>query len=92
MLSDDELTLFVAEMCEDFQLPPYLDDAVIRRSAKEKAERLIFLKDDADFTADMQARSLLKNAVYYDINHRYEEFEANYAPLILSWQLGGKTT
>lgn len=79
---------FIAEMRDDFQIPPYFEDEVIERALDECTGRLLSLNPAADFEADAQGRMLLKNAVYYSIYHRYEEFEQNYANLIYSWQLG----
>ena len=79
---------FVTEMFEDYQLPPYLSENVVKRACDECMARLSSLNPSADFENDSQSRMLLKNAVYYMINHRYEEFESNYADVILSWQLG----
>lgn len=79
----------VKEIRDDFQIPPYYEDDVIGRAADECSTRLLFLKPGSDFDTDIQGRALLKNAVYYSIYHRYEEFEQNYLNLILSWQLGG---
>lgn len=78
----------IEEIRDDFQIPPYFEDEVIARAADECTARLIALNPTADFDSDVQGRMLLKNATYYDIYHRYEEFEQNYASLIYSWQLG----
>lgn len=83
---------FVKEMFDDYQLPPYLSSDVVKRAVHECSARLLSLYPDADFEKDQQGRMLLKNATYYSINHRYEEFEKNFADVILSWQLGAKTT
>lgn len=81
---------FIKEMREDYQLPPYLDDSVIKRAGEECSARLSFIVPGADFDTDKQGRMLLKNATYYLINHRYEDFEQNYADVIHSWQLGAR--
>lgn len=83
-------TKLVAEIRADFQLPPYLDDVVVQRALVECRARLLSLYPDADFDKDNIGRKILKSAVYYSLNHRYEEFELNYNSLILSWQLGAK--
>ena len=41
----------------------------------------------ADFENDALGRSYLKDFVYYDMVHRYEEFLQNYGPDIRAWQL-----
>lgn len=83
-------TRLIAEMRDDFQIPPYFDDEVIGRAVDECATRLQSLNPTADFETDKEGRMLLKNATYYSIYHRYEEFEQNYASLIYSWQLGAE--
>ena len=45
------------------------------------------LKPGADFVDDPISRGLLKDFVYYDMVHRFEEFLVNYGPDIRSWQL-----
>lgn len=89
-MTSEEITTLVAEIREDFQLPPYLADAVIERSAGFARARLSSLNKAADFISDETSRMLLKNYVYYDLNHRTEEFERSYAQTILSWQLEAK--
>lgn len=83
-----EMYKLVSEIFDDFQLPPYLSEKVVERACNECIARLSSLNPSADFENDSQSRMLLKNAVYYMVNHRYEEFESNYADVILSWQLG----
>lgn len=77
----------IEEIRTDFQLPPYLSDETIKRSADFAEHRLRSLNEDADFEADLTARELLKNYVYYDLLHRPEEFEKNWSQTIMSWQL-----
>lgn len=81
----------IKEIRDDYQIPPYYENAVIERAVDECSTRLLFLKPGTDFDTDYQGRALLKNAVYYSLFHRYEEFEQNYMNLILSWQLGAST-
>lgn len=81
-------TAIVAEIRADFQIPPYYSDAVIQRAVEECETRLAALNPYADFENDKEGRTLLKNYVYYAMNHKLEEFERNYQTLIKSWQLG----
>ena len=89
-MTEEFITELVEEIRADYQIPPYLDSEVIARSARICAARLSQLKEDAKFDdTDLVGRGLLKNYAYYDLYHRTEEFERNYRPNILSWQLSG---
>lgn len=77
----------VIEIREDFQIPPYFPDASLERFAKEGEAYLGALNVECDIETDLTYRSLLKNYVYYALHHRIDEFEQNYASMILSWQL-----
>jgi hypothetical protein len=84
----DEL---VEEIRADFQIPPYQSDETIERAVTKCYARLAFLQGiEFDPDEDQQGRTLLTNAVYYELNHRYEEFETGWKPNILSWQLGAR--
>lgn len=84
----DEKTLadLAGEIREDFQLPPYLADAVIKRAMQECCLRLSSLNPGSDLT-EGTGKMLLKNATYYNIQHRYEEFESDYATVLHGWML-----
>ena len=86
-MTTEQMTAFVSEFREDFQIPPYYEDAVIRRAAQRCEARLLDLKEDAEFETDLIGRGLLQNYVYYALNHRDEEFLQNYGPDVRSWQL-----
>lgn len=89
-MTDIQKLCVLAELRSDFQIPPYFEDETICRAISERYARLSFLAGiNFDVDDDLIGRNLLKNAVYYEINHRYEEFEKNYLMDILSWQLGG---
>jgi hypothetical protein len=75
------------EIRADNQVPPYTPDDVIIRSIMKCEQRLKMLKPCADFELDPISRGLLKDFVYYDMVHRFEEFMTNYGPDIRSWQL-----
>lgn len=91
-MTDAQMTTFIAEFRDDFQIPPYIDDAVIRRAALRCEARLTDLKEDAEFVADLIGRGLLENYTYYALNHREEEFLQNYGPDVRSWQLSAEVT
>lgn len=84
----DEKTLadLAGEIREDFQLHPYLADAVIKRAMQECCLRLSSLNPGSDLT-EGTGKMLLKNATYYNIQHRYEEFESDYATVLHGWML-----
>jgi hypothetical protein len=75
------------EIRADYQIPPYLSDETLIRSIKTCESRLSRLKPNADFESDKFARSLLSNAVYYDIHHNSDEFMKNYREDVMTWQL-----
>ena len=58
---------------------------------KEGKERLEKLNPGSDLEKDHTFRMLLKNYVYYAYHHKVNEWEQNYASLILNWQLGTET-
>lgn len=86
-------TALISEIRTDFQIPPYNSDDTIGRAIDKVYARLKFLYG-VDFvtTTDLQGKKILENGVYYELNHRYEEFEKNWQQNILSWQLGGEVT
>ena len=88
-----EITALVAEIRTDYQIPPYIADTTIERALQKCYARLAAL-NGADFAVetDKQGRTLLTNGVYYELNHRYEEFEPSWQPYILSWQLNAAST
>lgn len=89
-MNDAQLEIFVSEFRDDFQIPPYYDDAVITRAVKRCMARLVDLRGDADFETDQVGRGLLQNYTYYALNHRDEEFLQNYGPDVRSWQLSAE--
>lgn len=86
-MEKETLTKLITEMRLDFQLPPYMPEETIERAIRERFARLVRLKI-FDPDTDAEGRNLLKNAAYYELYHRYEEFEKAYQHDILSWQLG----
>ena len=89
-MTSEQKTALSAEIRTDFQIPPYQSDDTIGRAIDKIYARLSHLYG-ADFNtdSDMQGKMLLENGVYYELYHRYEEFEPAYQGEILSWQLGG---
>ena len=77
----------IAEIRADYQIPPYTPDEVIGRAVQRCAARLGSLRKATDFEGDLIGRGYLKDFVYYDLNHRVEEFMANYGPDIRAWML-----
>lgn len=84
------MDILVSEVREEFQIPPYFPDTALERYLKEGKERLDRLNPGRDIETDNTFRMLLKNYVYYAYHHKINEWEQNYASLILSWQLGSE--
>lgn len=89
-MTDDELTALVSEFREDFQIPPYYADAVLKRAVQLCVARLTGLKSDADFVNDLEGRGLLKNYAYYELYHNSDEFMTNYGTDVRTWQLNAE--
>ena len=87
IMSEELLGAICGEIRADCQIPPYTDDDVIARSVLKCAARLESLRHGVDFESDLLGRGFLKDFVYYDMVHRYEEFLVNYGPDIRAWQL-----
>ena len=83
----EQYYLLADEIRADNQVPPYTEDDVIIRSIQRCEKRLDSLNPGTDFETDRVGRGLLKDAVYYDMVHRFEEFAQNYGPDLRSWQL-----
>ena len=91
-MTSEQKTALSAEIRTDFQIPPYQSDDTIGRAIDRLYARLCSLAGtEFDIDTDKQGRSLLENGVYYELFHRYEEFEPAWQSEILSWQLGGQT-
>lgn len=82
--------VLAAEVRREFQIPPYFPDEGIERYIKEGKARLDSLNPGRDPDQDDTYRMLLKNYVNYAFHHKVNEWEQNYANLILSWQLGSE--
>ena len=87
-MDDKILEAIVAEVVEDYQIPPYIPESTVIRAVKESAARIGALAEDVDFENDLTARGFTKSRAYYVINHIEDEFEKNYGHDIRSWQLG----
>ena len=86
-MTNEQYDILAEEIRADNQVPPYTPDNVIIDSIAKCERRLDMLKPGADFVADPLSRGLLKDFVYYDMVHRFEEFLQNYGPDIRAWQL-----
>lgn len=89
-MTDEEISTLISEFREDFQIPPYYPENVLKRALQLCAARLTGLKSDADFVNDVEGRGLLKNYAYYEINHSADEFMKNYGPDVRTWQLNAE--
>ncbi len=85
------MELLITQIRREFQIPPYFPDDALMEYAKEGKERLEKLNQGSDLEKDHTFRMLLKNYVYYAYHHKVNEWEQNYASLILNWQLGTET-
>ena len=86
-MNENELSILVDEMREEFQIPPYYDDRQLRNLAKEGEHAVGRLNPDCSITKDLTYRMLMKNYMYYSYHHRVSEFFENYASVILTWQM-----
>ena len=82
------MEILIAQIRREFQIPPYFPDDVLERYIDEGKERLDGLNPGRDIEKDLTYRMLLKNYVYYAYHHKVNEWEQNYASVILSWQMG----
>lgn len=80
----------IAQVRMEFQIPPYFPDDSILNYLEEGKERLDKLNPGRNFEKDKTFRMLLKNYAYYAYHHKVNEWEVNYANVILSWQLGSE--
>ena len=87
---EELINALVDEVRDEFQIPPYFPVAAIKNYVYEGVARLSNLNPGCDLEADKTYRMLLKNYVYYAYHHKVNEWEQNYATLILSWQLGSE--
>lgn len=85
-MSMEGLDALVAEVREDYQIPPYFPDSALKRLVIEGAAYFQMLNPGCDFESDIVYRDLLKNRTYYAYNHALNDFRVNYHPDILSWQ------
>ena len=86
-MTSEQYEVLAEEIRADNQVPPYTTDSVIINSIEKCEHRLNMLKPGADFFTGPLSRGLLKDCVYYDMVHRFEEFLVNYGPDIRAWQL-----
>lgn len=86
-MTNEQYDILAEEIRADNQVPPYTPDDVIIDSITKCERRLNMLKPGTDFVTDPLSRGLLKDFVYYDMIHRFEEFLVNYGPDIRAWQL-----
>lgn len=86
-MTETELMELVADMREEFQIPPYYSDDQLNNLAKEGECAVGGLNPGCSITKDLVYRMLLKNYMYYAYHHRVNEFAENYASVILTWQM-----
>ena len=86
-MTNAQHAILAEEIRADNQVPPYTPDNVIIDSIAKCERRLDMLKPGTDFVTDPLSRGLLKDFVYYDMVHRFEEFLQNYGPDVRAWQL-----
>lgn len=76
----------IGEFRTDYQIAPYVSDDTLTRLAKEGEGALSDLVLSVDFEGDLVARALLKNYMYYAMNHVTNEFWENYRNDVTQWQ------
>ena len=86
-MTSEQYEVLAEEIRADNQVPPYTSDNVIIDSIVKCEQRLNMLKPGTNFETDLLGRGFLKDFVYYDMVHRFEEFLTNYGPDIRAWQL-----
>lgn len=85
-----DLTSFISEMREDFQLPPYLSDDSIKRAITHANQRLKQLRPNIEPIEDDSSTYFVKMYSYYIICKKGDEFEKDYQNDLLSWQLSAE--
>ena len=84
--------MIIANVREEFQIPPFFPDEGLQRYAEEGEIRLKSLNPIADLEKDKTFQMLLKNYIYYAYHHEVDLWEQNYNSVILSWMLTTPTT
>lgn len=84
---DSVATTLRNELKEEFQIPPYFPDESLERYVKEGDAFFTNLVKEIDYDTDLQARSLLKNYVFYAYHKKLDEFVINYNSNIVTWQM-----
>jgi len=77
----------ITEIREDYQIPPYFSNESLLRIINEGMAYLDRLNPGCNVQSDLVYRALVKNYSYYSYHHRIDEFEKNYAGMILTWQM-----
>lgn len=89
-MATEGVDALIAEVREDFNIPPYFSDASLKRFETEGAAYLGSLNSncsvDGTTNQDKMFRILLKNYIYYAFNNAVSDFLANYKQMILTWQ------
>ena len=91
-LVEESLNKIVAEVRQEYQIPPYFHEKGLKNFALEGEGILSNLNPGRDIEKDITYRMLLKNYIYYAYYHRTNEWKQNYATMILEWQLGSEVT
>ena len=64
-MNENELSILIDEMREEFQIPPYYDDRQLRNLAKEGEYAVGRLNPGCSITKDLTYRMLMKNYMYH---------------------------
>lgn len=92
-MDSSTLTTLIAEMRDDYQLPPYLSDDVIGRALTRADARLTQLRPDTEAVDETTSGTFfVKMYAYYMLCKKGDEFEKDYAADLLSWQLNAEVT
>ena len=80
----------INEIRAEFHIPPYFSDEGLTSYIEEGKAVLDFINPGRDYDTDKTYRMLLKNYVYYAYHNIVNEWEKNYARIILTWQMGSE--
>lgn len=74
------------EIRGEFHIPSFFPSEDLQRQIKQSADYLNLLVNGIDFDYDLVARDLLKCRVFYAYNGKVNEFQHDFADMVLTWQ------
>lgn len=85
-MTDNQLSNLEKEIRVEFHIPPFFSSEDLKRQINQSASYLNLLVNDIDFDNDLIARDLLKCRTFYAYNSKVNEFQNDFASMILAWQ------